>query len=65
MTKGEKINSLLEMLRLCQGKTASAVRRQTFWNLDSYHQADLVFSEDVSWRVNFREHPISKMPREK
>lgn len=36
----------------------------TFWDLDSY-QADLVFSEDVSWRANFREHPISKMPREK
>ena len=26
---------------------------------------EVVFSEDVSWRVNFREHPISKMPREK
>lgn len=64
MTKGEKTNSLLEMLRLCQGKTASAVCRQIFWDLDSY-QADLVFSEDVSWKANFREHPISKMPREK
>lgn len=64
MTKAEKTNSLLEMLRLCQGKTASAVCRQTFWDLDSY-QADLVFSEDVSWKENFREHPISKMPRKK